>query len=104
MPAAAMAATAGAGSGGGEELGHLGADPLAREPVEAVLRRGAGGEAVGVEAARRVAVPGVEAEEAQDAQIVLGDPRRRVADEAHAARAEVGRPPSGSTTSPSGRA
>ena len=39
---------------------------------------------------RRPAVADEEAEEAQDAQIVLGDARRGVADEAHPARAEIG--------------
>ena len=41
---------------------------------------------------RALAVGGVEAEEAQDAQIVLGDARRRIADEAHAPRREIGKP------------
>ncbi len=38
------------------------------------------------------AVAGVEAEEAQDAQIVLADARRRVADEAHLAALEIRKP------------
>ncbi len=39
---------------------------------------------------RRPAVVGEEAEEAQDPEIVLGDPRGRVADETHAAGLEIG--------------
>ena len=39
-----------------------------------------------------IAVPGVEAEEAQDAQVVLGDAPLGIADEAHAAGAQVGQP------------
>ena len=39
-----------------------------------------------------VAIGGMEAEEAQDAQIVLGDARAGIADEAHAARFEIGKP------------
>ena len=65
-------------------------DPFARKPVEPLLQRGAGREPVGVEPAGGVAVPGVDAEEAQDAQVVLRDPRRRVAHEPHAAGPEVG--------------
>ena len=34
----------------------------------------------------------MEAEEAQDAQIIFGDARRRIADEAHTARLEIGKP------------
>ena len=37
-----------------------------------------------------LAVPGVEAEQAQDAQIILADARRGVADEAHASGLEIG--------------
>ena len=39
-----------------------------------------------------LAIGGVEAEEAQDAQIVLGDARCRLADEAHAPRRDVVEP------------
>ena len=38
---------------------------------------------------RAVAIGGMEAEEPQDAQIILGDARRRRADEAHAPRGEI---------------
>ena len=38
------------------------------------------------------AIGGMEAEEAQDAQVVLGDALLRLADEAHAPRGDVGKP------------
>ena len=41
---------------------------------------------------RAVAIGGVEAEEAQNAQIILGDALGRLADEAHAPRFEIGKP------------
>jgi hypothetical protein len=46
-------------------------------------------------AAGRLAAPeaGVEAEEAQDPQMILGDPGQRIADEADPARLEIGEPP-----------
>ena len=47
-----------------------------------------GGETVGIE--RALAVFGVEAEQAQDAQEIFADARARIADEAHASRREVG--------------
>src|SRR5262249_59701202 len=59
-----------------------------------LLETGGGVDAGGE--ARRVgsawAVGGVEAEEPQDGQIVFGDARRRVTDEAHAPRLDVGEP------------
>ena len=73
-----------------EQLDHLRPDPLARQPPEAVDRRGAGREPRGVEAGRRIAVPGVEPEKPKHAQIVLGDPRRRRADEPDPPRPQVG--------------
>jgi hypothetical protein len=39
---------------------------------------------------RALAVPGVKTEKAQDAQIIFGDPLRRITDEADPARGEVG--------------
>ena len=71
-----------------EQLGHLGLDALAREAAQPGRGGGTGGERRGI--GRRPAVVGEEAEEAQDAQIVLGDARRGVADEAHPARREIG--------------
>ena len=76
--------------GGCEQLGDLRPDPLAREGLEALAGTGAGGETLHVEPFLRMAVPGEEPEEAQDAQVILGDARRRVADEAHMPGLEVG--------------
>ena len=39
---------------------------------------------------RTRAIPGVKAKEPQDAQIVFGDALCRIADEAHAARGDIG--------------
>ena len=61
---------------GEQELDQLHADALARQLLEAGAAGDAGGDARRI--GRAVAIGGVEAEEAQDAQIVLGDaPRRR---------------------------
>ena len=70
------------------ELHHLHAHALARQLVEAVAARDAGGKTLGV---RMIAgaVGGMEAEEAQDAQIIFRDALARVADEAHAARRKI---------------
>ena len=75
---------------GNEQLEHLHAHALARQLLEAGAGVDAGGEALWVGSA--LAIGGVEAEEPQDAQIVFGDARRRVADEAHAPRLDVGEP------------
>ena len=66
--------------------------PLDRKPSQAgdAGAKGVQGGGIG----RHPAIAGVEAEEAQDAQVVLGDAGRRVADEAHAAGAQVGQVPS----------
>src|SRR6478735_2257176 len=69
---------------GEEELEHLDAHALARQLIEAGARRDARGEPLRVRSA--LAIGGVEAEEAQDAQIVLGDARCRLANEAHPPR------------------
>ena len=66
-----------------QQLEHLGAHALARQRLEARARGDAGRQAGGI-GQPAVAVGGVEAEEAQDAQIILRDPPRRIADEAHA--------------------
>ena len=50
----------------------------------------AGGDPCRVE--RALAIGGMEAEEAQDAQVVFRDARGGVADEAHAPRLDVGEP------------
>ena len=73
-----------------EQPHHLRLDPLAREAPQFGRGRTAGGERLGV--GGRPAVVGEEAEEAQDAQIVLGDARRRGADEADPAGREVRAP------------
>ncbi len=67
---------------------ELGAYPLGRELSQAAPLLHASGEACRVE--RALAVISVEPEEAEDAQIVLGDARFRVADEPHAPGHEVG--------------
>ena len=71
-----------------QQLEQLHPHPLARQLGEPRARGDAGGKPRGV--GQPVAIGGVEAEEAQDAQIILGDALCRVADEAHAARFEVG--------------
>ena len=55
---------------------------LGRQPAHAILELGAGLEPLGIRPARSVG--GEEAEEAQDAQIVLPDAGFGIADEAHA--------------------
>ncbi len=73
-----------------QELHQLHADALARQMVETGAAGDAGGKAVRI--GRALPVRRVKAEEAQDAQIVLGDALPRIADEAHAARAQIGEP------------
>ena len=73
-----------------QELEQFHPHPLARQLFEARARGDAGVQARGI--GRAVAIGGVEAEEAQDAQIILGDARSRLADEAHAPRVEIGEP------------
>ena len=62
--------------------------PLARQGFEAGARNDAGVQSRGV--GMVLAVPGVKAKKPQDTQIVFGDPRRRLADEAHAPRRDIG--------------
>ena len=83
-----MIATVGAGSRQAEQLEQLVGDPLARQRHQVVGARGAGVERRGVGLARPEA--GVEAEEAQDPQMILGDALQRIADEADVALLEVG--------------
>ena len=75
---------------GHEQLDQLHADALARQAVEPGTAVDAGGDPLRV--GRALAVGGVEAEEPQDAQVVLGDARGGIADEAHAPRLDVGEP------------
>jgi hypothetical protein len=59
------------------------------------------GQRLGVDPLLGMPVPGMEAEEAQDAQVILADARLGILDEADAPGGEVGKPsPSGSMTSP----
>ena len=73
-----------------EQPHQLAPHALGRQGRQFRDRRAAGG------ARRRVAVaaaePRLEAVVAQDAQHILGDPRRRVADKAHPARRQIGSP------------
>ena len=84
-------AKARAGVGRGEKPPHLGAHPLGREPLDARREPRAGGEARRIR--RPLAVPGVEAEEAQDAKVVLADAGLRIAHEAQPPREQVWQAP-----------
>ena len=70
------------------ELEHLHAHAFTRQRFEALARCDAGSKSPGV-GRPGMAIGGVEAKEAQDAQIVLGDAPVRIADEAHAPRGEI---------------
>jgi hypothetical protein len=74
-----------------DQLHELGAHPLARQDAKSAAADNGGMQAGRIGSA--VAVYGMKAEEAQDAQVVLGDARGRIADEAHAARRKVGESP-----------
>ena len=71
-----------------QQAQHLLAHALRRQPRQPFALGDAGGEAVRV--GRAFAVFGGEPEEAQDAQVVLADALAGLADEAHAARLEIG--------------
>ena len=73
-----------------QELHQFHAHALARQSREPGARQDRGMQPGCI--GRAFAVPGMEAEEAQDAQIVLRDARRGVADEAHMAPLEIGKP------------
>ena len=88
MPCSIIRPTVGDRIGKREQLQQFVGDAFARQRHQVVGARGAGGERGGIGLARAEA--GVEAEEAQDAQMVLGDAHQRIADEADAARLEVG--------------
>ena len=62
--------------------------PLARQCLEAGAREDAGVQSRGI--GMTLPVPGVEAKKPQNAQIVFGDARRRLADEPHAPRRDIG--------------
>ena len=80
----------GQGVGCRQELQHLGLDPLARKRGNRVCCCLAGLERRRVR--RSLPVPGMESEEAEDAEVILGDARRGVADEADAAGFQIGLP------------
>ena len=82
-----MTATVSAARGASDQPPHLLADPFAESCAQAVARRGSPHASPAASTAR--AVLGVEAEEAEDAQPVLGDPLVGVADEADAAGARI---------------
>ena len=73
-----------------QELEQFHPHPLARQLPETRARGDAGGKPRGI--GQSVAIGGMETEEAQDAQIILGDAFSRVADEAHAPRFEIREP------------
>ena len=64
-------------------------DPFARQRHQVVGARGAGIQPGGIDP---VAEPRMEAEEAQDAQVILRDAPQRIADEAHPARGQIVQP------------
>ena len=75
---------------GQQELDELHTDTLTRQLFEAGASGDAGGDPCRVE--RALSIGGMKAKEAQDAQVVFGDARGSVADEAHAPRLDVGEP------------
>ena len=75
---------------GGQKLAHLGPHPFARQPVQPAQSGSTGRQPFGIGAIGGIAMGGVEPEEPQDTQIILGDPRRRVADKPHPPRQQVG--------------
>ena len=72
------------------QLQDFGPYALARQPLEFVARADAGGKCRLVR--RAIGIAGEKAEEAEHPQIILGDARRRIADEAHAPRPDVREP------------
>ena len=73
---------------GQQKLEQLRPHPLARQLRKSATRGDAGGKAHGI--GHALAIGGVKAEEAQDAQIILGDAFLRLADEAYPPRLEIG--------------
>lgn len=72
-----------------QQFEQFGRDPLARQGHQ-VVGAGGAGEARFVD---RLAEAGMEAEEAQDAQVILGNTLQRIADEADASGLQVVQPP-----------
>ena len=83
-----MARTSSGPRGADQQAQQLLAHPLGRQARKPFALGNAGGKALGV--GRALAILGRQPEEAQDAQVVLADALPRLADEAHAARREVG--------------
>ena len=81
---ASIARSTGAGFSASKQPQHFLGDAFAGKLRDAALFRRRRAQRLGVDLA--LAVPGMEAEQAQDAQIILADARDGVADEAHAAR------------------
>ncbi len=79
----------GVGIGQAQQRGELGCDPLAAEALERRGEFGAGHFGVFVKFRPE---PRLEAEVAQDPQMILADPVVRIADEAHAARRKIVQP------------
>ena len=86
-----MAISVGTACGATTQLHHFHAHAFARQLVEPVAAGDAGGEPFGVGMVAG-AIGGMEAEEAQDAQIVFRDALARIADEAHAPRRQIVEP------------
>ena len=64
-------------------------DPFARQCHQIVRARHARRQPVGID---RIAEARMEAEEAQDPQMILGDPLQRITDEAHAPGRQIVQP------------
>jgi hypothetical protein len=89
MPFVSINSIVGAGSGSASSLVSSSA-MRSRDRAIRSRARGARRERFGIGGA--IAETGVEAEEAQDAQVILGNPRQRIADEADMARRQIGAP------------
>ena len=89
-PTSVITASAGTACLASRSLSDFHADTLTRQLFEAGASGDAGGDPCRVE--RALAIGGMKAEEAQDAQVVFRDARGSVADEAHAPRLDVGEP------------
>ena len=85
-----MVASAAAAYFASRSLSNLHPHPLARQLRKPGAAGDAGLHALAVR--RAVAVGGVKAEEAENAQVIFGDARGRLADEAHAPHLEIVKP------------
>src|SRR5262249_19039488 len=73
-----------------KELEQLHADALARQLLETAASRDTGRQPFRIGCS--IAIGGVKAEEAENAQVILGDAARCIADEPHAPRGDVRKP------------